>query len=207
MKSAARAGLWLGLVVACAGALAAHVTDKLAVGLYAGLNDPAPARILTSGTPLERLDSSGGQCRVRLGDGEQGWLECRYITDEKPARAMLVEAQAAAGRLRNELAGVKAELAKRHLDAAGLQRRLQAVERLWGDKTPVQPEAAPAAAPILKDVSQAELSIAAGEHSVPLSFGIPAGLLSALGGALVGLLLGAVLFYWRCRRRYGGLRF
>ncbi len=83
---------------------AAHITDKLLVGLYAkpssGLQ---PIKVLPSGTPLEVLERKDAFSKVRLGDGKEGWVKAVYISNEKPARAMLLELQAKTGTLQNKL--------------------------------------------------------------------------------------------------------
>lgn len=86
-------------------AAASHITDRLLAGLYA---EPAlteqPLQLLPSGTPLEILERQAGFQKVRLGDGTEGWVEARYVSEEKPAKAMLLEAQARLAQLQAELA-------------------------------------------------------------------------------------------------------
>lgn len=74
---------------------AAYITDKLLAGFYAS-PDPTsqPLRALPSGTPMEVLEEKGNFSRVRLGDNGQGWVETRFITQEKPVKMMLLELQA-----------------------------------------------------------------------------------------------------------------
>jgi len=73
---------------------AAHITDKLVVGIYAeAAAEGPPIRLLSSGMPLEVLRREGAFAEVRLADGVQGWVESRYVTDEKPAKAVLLETQ------------------------------------------------------------------------------------------------------------------
>jgi SH3 domain protein len=190
MKSAV-----LAMALLSGGAAATHVTDKLAVGLYAGPGDAQPARLLTSGTPVERLEQGGESCLVRLGSGEQGWLECRYLTDEKPARAMLLEAQASAAQLRRELDEARGQIEARQLDLTRMQRRLAAAENLLGEALPADDETtAPEEAP-------ESPAATAAEEAGGLDWMMP-----GLSGLALGLLLGSGVFFWRCRRRYGGLR-
>ncbi len=195
MKTAVRAGMVFSLAVLSASALAAHVTDKLAVGLYESAQAEQPLQLLTSGTPVERLELSGLRCKVRLGSGEEGWLECRYLTDEKPARAMLLEAQAGSAGLRRELDEVRGQLQAQRLETVQLGRRLQAAERLLGGELPEQAVEPPEVR------GEPEPAVPGGGE--PFQWNE---LLPGLFGLLVGLLLGGALFYWRCRRRYGGLR-
>ena len=89
---------------------AAHITDKLAVGLLDTPDAQTPRRVLVSGTPVEVLEQAGAMCRVGLGDDDGGWLECRYVTREKPARAMLLEAQARAGEMRRRIESLERQV-------------------------------------------------------------------------------------------------
>ncbi len=92
------------LLFAIGSAQAAHITDKLLVGFYAK-PDPAsqPTKVLPSGTPLDVQKKNGAFSKVRLGDGKEGWVKTIYISNEKPARAMLLELQAKSGTLQNKL--------------------------------------------------------------------------------------------------------
>ncbi len=83
---------------------AAHITDKLLVGIYETPdNSTKPQKVISSGTPLEVLKTEGGYSRVRLGDGSEGWIKSTYITAEKPAKAQLLELQAQNGELKQKL--------------------------------------------------------------------------------------------------------
>ncbi len=83
---------------------AAYITDKLVAGLYetAALDDN-PVKALNSGTPLEVVDRKGDFIKVRTPDGTVGWVEAAYLTDEKPARSMLLELQAKNSTLKTQL--------------------------------------------------------------------------------------------------------
>ncbi|MCG6967948.1 MAG: SH3 domain-containing protein [Chromatiaceae bacterium] len=99
------------LLVLCmlsAPALAAHITDKLVVGMYAGPKaEGAPLNLLSSGTPVEVLKRADGFAEVRLADDSTGWVEATYVTEEKPAMAMLLETQARLRQMGIELAGLR----------------------------------------------------------------------------------------------------
>ena len=101
------------LVLLMAGAVdGAHITDKLVVGVYAGPNtDGMPLRLIASGTPLEVLKTEQGFSEVRLADETRGWVESTYITEEKPAKAMLLETQAKLRQMGVELAGLREKVA------------------------------------------------------------------------------------------------
>lgn len=89
---------------------AAHITDKLVVALYpAPEAEGPPLQLLSSGTPLEVLDRRSGFAQVRLGDDTTGWVEASYVTEEKPAKAMLLETQAKLRQMGLELAKLRSE--------------------------------------------------------------------------------------------------
>ncbi len=66
-------------------------------------------RLLTSGTPLEVLEIKAGFNRVRLADNTKGWVEADYVTEEKPAKAVLLETQARLRQMGLELAALRAQ--------------------------------------------------------------------------------------------------
>lgn len=87
---------------------AAHITDKLVVGLYkAPKAEGTPSQLLTSGTPLDVLQRQDGFVEVRLNDDQTGWVEADYVTEEKPAKAMLLETQARLRQMGLELAKLR----------------------------------------------------------------------------------------------------
>ena len=103
--------IFIVLLLAVSSAQAAHITDKLLVGLYAKPEGTTkPIKVLPSGTPLEILEQNGAFSRVRLGDGKEGWVKSVYISKEKPARAMLLELQAKLGTLQNKLQQTEKDL-------------------------------------------------------------------------------------------------
>jgi SH3 domain protein len=92
------------LLMAISSVQAAHITDKLLVGLYAKPTPGTqPIKVLPSGTPLEVLERKDKYSKVKLGDGKEGWVKSVYISNEKPARAMLLELQAKTSTLKNKL--------------------------------------------------------------------------------------------------------
>lgn len=86
---------------------AAHITDKLVVGLFEKPDIEAdPIRLIDSGTALDVLSRKNGLLKVRLHDSTVGWVESGYVTDDKPATALLLEAKAEIRQLKNRLAEV-----------------------------------------------------------------------------------------------------
>lgn len=96
--------LLLALALLTGAGNAAHITDKLVVGLYADKKlEGEPLKLLTSGTPVEVLTRGKGTVQIRMADDTRGWLEARYISEEKPAAMKLLEVQTELRRLKAQL--------------------------------------------------------------------------------------------------------
>ncbi len=107
MSSIIRFFLMLFCVIA-GPAAGAHITDKLVAGLYGAPSaEGTPIRLLSSGTPLDVLERAGDFALVRLADQTQGWVEATYVTEEKPAKAVLLETQARLRQMGLELAALR----------------------------------------------------------------------------------------------------
>ena len=181
------------LLLLCAiPAPAAHITDKLLAGFY---DKPAstgqPIQVLPSGTPVEVLKQKGEFSQVRLSDHSEGWIESRYITDEKPAQVMLLELQARTSDLQQKL----------HAAKEGLHRAQQQFKETAQANKPHQGTAA--------DVKQ-HASAQPEPTSTPQTFDPKAYLLwYLLGGgicALIGFVCGIAFFNYRFRKRFAGMQ-
>ncbi len=119
------------LLLAMTSVQAAHITDKLLVGLYAQPKSGIqPSKVLPSGTPLEVLERKDAYSKVRLGDGKEGWVKSVYISNEKPARAMLLELQAKTSTLQNKLRDAENRLKSNQPASAQVQsEQLKNVEQ------------------------------------------------------------------------------
>lgn len=210
---------------------AAHITDKLVVGLYeAPKAEGTPLQLLTSGTPLEVLQRQGGFAEVRLNNDQTGWVEADYVTEEKPAKAMLLETQARLRQMGLELAklrdqsngvgladnGVSAEN-----DAAQLQQALTAsreriatleaalAERETADGVQVQLDRlnAQVRSTVEQLAASQGLTLSAVRQPEEQHFLIryQDWLINALA-LLLGFVLGIAFIDYRFRRRHGGFR-
>ena len=227
----------LPILLALAGtAMGAHITDKLVVGIYAEPHtEGQPLRLLSSGAPLEVLQRKQGFVEVRLADDQRGWVEARYVTDEKPAKAMLLETQLKLRTLSKELQALKKEAgaleseqgAKEAESQAPSAREAELADALAAAESRVaeletqarrQPQAGATrdefyalrgevdkALQILADAQGLRLSAAAS--------GEEQGLLQRYANWIIGLLalvlgfaLGVALIDYRIRKRYGGFR-
>ena len=118
------------LLLAVTTAQGAYITDKLVAGLYkeAKVTDK-PIKALSSGTPLEVISRENGFIKVRTSDGVIGWVEATYLTDEKPARIILLDTQAKLSMLQKKLDKLSkleknADAAKAVDEIAALQEKL-----------------------------------------------------------------------------------
>jgi SH3 domain protein len=88
---------------------AAYITDKLVAGLYKENKvSEKPLKALSSGTPVEVIERKDGFIKVRTSDGTIGWVEATYLTDEKPAKSLLLDTQAKVSMLQKQLDQLKA---------------------------------------------------------------------------------------------------
>jgi len=214
---------------------AAHITDKLVVGIYAdpGL-EGSPTKLLSSGTPLEVLQNKGDLVQVRLADDTHGWIESRYVTEEKPAKAMLLETQTRLRAVNKELQALKSNsetvgsaatvpAPKQAPSAreAQLRQTLTAAEsRIAELERQLQQQPLDAEARQQLNTLQGKVNVVlkmlAEARGLELREAEPTAeqgwfnrhriWLIALGTALLGFGVGVALIDYRIRKRYGGFR-
>ena len=221
------------LFVASAACHAAHITDKLVVGVYAKpTTDDKPLRLISSGTPIEVLAKKAGFTEVRLADETRGWVESRYVTEEKPAKAILLETQARLRQMGIEVARLRekageAPAAAGDAAAAGSAEsapNIDGTEALQARIADLKQQLAAAMGGHAEDDryeamrarSREALELLADAHGLRLDSAEPAegtGWVVRLrawlvgGAALVlGFVAGIAFIDWRIRRRYGGFR-
>ncbi|MEW4983577.1 MAG: TIGR04211 family SH3 domain-containing protein [Cycloclasticus sp.] len=82
----------------------AHITDKLLAGMYAAPNKTEqPIQLLPSGTPVELIGEQKDFVKVQLVDGKTGWVEKRFLSEEKPAKVRLLALQSKYRQLQGKL--------------------------------------------------------------------------------------------------------
>jgi SH3 domain protein len=92
-------------------AYCAHITDKLLAGMYAQPNSAEqPVQLLPSGTPVELLTEQKGFVKVQLVDGKTGWVEKRFLSEEKPAKVRLLALQSKYRQLQGKLDALEKKL-------------------------------------------------------------------------------------------------
>jgi SH3 domain protein len=216
--------LWLALSLVAVHA--AHITDKLVVGLYpAPKAEGTPLQLLSSGTPLEVLSQQDGFAEVRLADDQTGWVEVGYVTEEKPAKAMLLETQARLRQMGMELASLRERTSdtatsEQDADDAASERLAEAQRRIVELEEALARQQTDAAArqrldQVNAQVRQAVQTLAATQGwdvQAVVSPGRPSLIeryrswLIGLTAATLGFLAGVLFIDYRIRRRYGGFR-
>lgn len=174
----------------------AYVTDNLRLGLHQASNTSDRAfRTLESGQELEIISRDRNYANVRLPDGVVGFVKVAYLVDDKPAKLIVAETQAANDALRKELEETKAAFAAPAATIASLESQL--------DNTR---EAAQASAAQVEELT-AQVSDYRGrqdafKYSMPIKW---------VGGAMFVCLLAGFLggLWWvdrASRKRHGGIR-
>lgn len=173
-----------------------YVTDILRLGLHDNSETSGePIRVLASGDALEILQRSRYYAQVRTADGTEGWVKASYLTDQKPAQAMLAELTSERDRLSTDLAAVQS-----HLDENNIE-----LQKLRSDRDNAKQQAASVSAELVGLQADNKLlaeKVAANKFSVPLRWLIGVAVLTLLGGFLGG-------WWWtdaRQRARHGGFR-
>lgn len=179
-----------------ASAETAYVTDNLRLGLHQAADTSDRAfRTLESGHEVEILSRDRNYAQVRLPDGTLGYVKVAYLVDEKPAKLIVTETQAANDELEKKLADLNAAFSQPAATIALLEQQLtdgkSAIEELTAKSTDLQ-----------EDNDSLRNRQSQFKYSVPITW---------VGGALAVILLAGFLagLWWtdyRSRKRHGGIR-
>lgn len=202
-------------------AYSAHITDKLLAGMYSSPDSAQqPIQLLPSSTPLELISEKNGFVQVQLVDGKTGWVEKRFLSEEKPAKVRLLVLQSKYRQLQEKFDGAEQQLnaltnPKDQLQAKGLielQRSVKALQAalttaektIVGLKENAQQGAGvenKTTESIDTDVEQRPISKSVQRSDSPYWWAI---LLVAAGGIMAGVYIGVRIQDRRIRKRHGG---
>ncbi len=115
MRQAFRAIVIVLLLTVASASFAAtrYVTDEFRINLRSGPgNGYRITELLTTGTPLELLDSRDGWTQVRAPGGQTGWVPSQYLSSERPAAERLDEVAAELETVRQRNQALSEELAQ-----------------------------------------------------------------------------------------------
>lgn len=92
---------------------AAFITDKIVVEIHAERFNQGPVlKSLSSGSRVELLMSDGEFSRVRTADNVTGWVESKYLSNEKPTQLEYLELLAKSKGLEARLKSAEEQLAQ-----------------------------------------------------------------------------------------------
>ncbi|GMQ95823.1 MAG: hypothetical protein BMS9Abin14_284 [Gammaproteobacteria bacterium] len=148
--------LWLSVLAVPAGADTVYVSDRFEIGIHASTNiDSVIIAVIPSGTPLEVLERDGEFVEVSTPDGTRGWVDARYVVNEKPSAALLEERNA-------ELQEAVQSLGTARADVEVLRQRVAELQRDEATATRDSPDVATPVA-LAPDEDSANLEDAKGE--------------------------------------------
>lgn len=173
-----------------------YVTDNLRLGLHrASDTSDRPFRTLESGQQMTILSRTPNYAQVRLPDGTTGYVKSAYLVDEKPAKLIVEETQAANAALQADLDSVRQEFSGSAGRIESLESDLAAAQAQISDQQTAVDD-------LTRENADYEQKMALYGFSMPWPI--------ALGAMLVTLVLGFFAGTWwldyRSRKRHGGFR-
>lgn len=102
-----------------------YVIDVLRVGIRAEPTGSGPSEaVVKSGDKLEVLEKQGQYYRVRNAEGDSGWVNRGYVTEEPTAALQLVALKTENDQLRREIDSLKAARGSEGEEIESLQQQL-----------------------------------------------------------------------------------
>ena len=173
-------------------------------------NTQQPIELLPSGTPIELIGEARGFVKVQLVDGKTGWVEKRFISEQKPAKVRLLSLQSKYRQLQEKLDRAEAALAglkqpaktvaaeeKEKAEAKLQAERAKAREETWQLQQQIKPSTA-------VEVSTQKVSKKGAKDSDGLIWLVF--LFALLVVALVSVYVGMKIQETRYLKRHGGFR-
>ncbi len=115
--------LWLCTLAYAAGAETVYVGDRFEIGVHDGTKiDSVILAVIPSGTALTVIGRNGDFVEVSTPDGTAGWVDARYVVNEKPSVALLEERDARLKDAVRSLGDARAEVEVLRQRVSELQR-------------------------------------------------------------------------------------
>jgi len=193
-----RSIIWLLILTAPLAAFGetAYVTDNLRLGLHQAEDTSDRAfRTLESGQELEVLNRNRNYAQVRLPDGTLGYVKVAYLVDEKPAKLIVAQTQAANEDLQRRLTELNAAFSQPAATIEKLEAQVKEAQTALDEATE-------------KLVSLEDENESLQRRQDQYKFSLP---INWVSGALAFCLLAGFLggLWWtdyRSRKRHGGVR-
>lgn len=193
-----------------------YVSDQLVITLRAGQGDQYRIlRTLISGTRLEILEEQGEFARVRIPNGEEGWVRTQYLLDAPTAKLVLQEVSDKLARYEQENKVLRQELSQLKQDYSVLQQQAGTVEKEYKRLTQEHTNISQIAQRPMEldkenrqlrqeaEVITSELQTLRSENSKLKENTTQQWFLAGGGVLLLGVLLGIILPKLRLRRQAG----
>lgn len=193
-----------------------YVSDQLVITLRAGQGDQYRIlRTLISGTRLEILEEQGEFARVRIANGEEGWVRTQYLLDAPTAKLVLKEVSDKLARYEQENKVLRQELSQLKQDHSALQQQAGTVEKEYKRLTQEHTNISQIAQRPMEldkenrqlrqeaEVITSELQTLRSENSKLKKNTTQQWFLAGGGVLLLGVLLGIILPKLRLRRQGG----
>lgn len=194
-----RRAMALAVLAGFAGAATAetaYVTDSLRLGIHHESDTSGRAfDNLVSGTALEVLERIPNFARVRMPDGQEGWVKSAYLVEQKPAALRVAE-------LESELAGLRGEVERARHARASAEDEVTRLGKQMADSSGSTEAVQETLGRLREENASYEAQLEKYRRSLPLPW-VAAALVVALVGGFVGGL------WWLdslIRRRHGGFR-
>jgi SH3 domain protein len=173
-----------------------YVTDKLRLGVHkmSDTRDKAFA-FIESGDSVEVLEQNRSYARVKLTDGQEGWVRIAYLVEDEPARHRVAKVEQERDELSAQLEAVQSGATEREAQLDEMSRQLESdMVRIDAEKNEL--------IELRLRTSELQKDLARYDSSVPGSW--------AFGLAVIALAVGGFAAWWwldrRSRQRHGGFR-
>lgn len=93
------------------GAETVYVSNRFEIGVHENTDiDSVIVAVIPSGTPLEVLDRDGEFVEVQTPDGTKGWVDARYVVNDRPGTASVADYDAKLRETVHSLGAARAEV-------------------------------------------------------------------------------------------------
>lgn len=112
-----------------------YIAERVRIGLRAEVVETsAVVKTVETGMPLEVVERFDKLVRVRDSQGEEGWIEARYLTPDPPARLQLAKLQEELTKSRVQATEAQTQLKKARSTLTEQAEKIKELEKNAADK-------------------------------------------------------------------------